>query len=178
MCYPLRMRSGCRLLLVASVCAFIAAPVPAQENTKQPIHKPTSLEFFSIENRRWRIAKYRADDGQQTDKDGLIDAWRTAEVTFLGGNVYGSPTCGAWGGTYKLSGRRMAVDADVSLLGFCPPEMWSQSLAVVKAFKGELSIEKAGDEILLLGQDGRARVRLVPIGLPLPIGFPPSGPTK
>jgi heat shock protein HslJ len=170
------MRSGCRLLVVASLCAFITAPIPAQENTEQPIHKPTSLEIFSIENHRWRIAKYRADDGQQTDKDGLIDAW--AEITFQGSSVSGSPPCGGWGGSYKLSGRRIDVDVNVILLGLCPPETWSQSLAIVKAFKGELSIEKAGDEILLRGKDGRARVRLVPIGLPLPIGFPPSGPTK
>ena len=165
------MRSGCCLLLVASLCAFITAPIPAQENTEQPIYKPTGREFFSIENRRWRIAKYRADDGQQTDKDGLIDALG-AEITFQGGGVYGSPTCGRWGGSYKLSGRRIDVDADVGLIGLCLPEAWSESLAVVKAFKGELSIEKAGDEILLRGKDRRARVRLVPIGLPL------SGPTK
>jgi len=135
-------------------------------------YKPTGLEFSPIENRRWRIAKYRADDGQQTDKDGLIDAKRTAEITFQGGGVYGSPTCGGWTGRYKLAGRRTAVDADVILNGFCPPEEWSESLAVVKAFKGELSIQKAGDEILLRGKDGRARVRLVPFGLP------PAGPTK
>ncbi len=172
MCYLLRMRSGCCLLLVSSLCVFITAPVPAQENTEQPIYKLTGFEFFSVENRRWRVAKYRADDGQQTDKDGLIDAWRTAEITFQGGGVYGSPTCGGWSGGYKLSGRRMAVDADVILFGFCPPEAWSESLAVVRAFKGELSIEKAGDEILLRGKDGRARARLAPIGLPL------SFPTK
>jgi heat shock protein HslJ len=171
MCYLLRMRSGCYLLLVASLCAFITTPIPAQENTERPIYKLAGLSFFSIENRGWRIAKYRAD-GQQTDEDGLINAWRTAKITFQGGGVYGSPTCGDWGGSYKLSGRRIDVDADVGLIGLCLPEAWSESLAVVKAFKGELSIEKAGDEILLRGKDGRARVRLVPIGLP------PSFPTK
>jgi heat shock protein HslJ len=172
MCYLLRMRSGCYLLLVASLCAFITTPVQAQENTEQPIYKLTGLKFFSLENRRWRIAKYRADDGLKTDKDGLIDAWRSAKITFQGGGVYGSPTCGNWGGSYKLSGRWIDVDASVSLIGLCLPEAWSESLAVVKAFNGELSIEKTGDEILLRGKDGRARVRLVPIGLP------PSFPTK
>ena len=172
MCYLLRMRSGCCLLLVALLCAFITAPIPAQESTEQPIYKPTGLEFFSIENRKWRIAKYRADDGQQTDKDGLIDALRTAVITFQGGGVYGSVMCGGLTGFYKLSGRRMEVDADFALIGFCPREELSESRAVVKAFKGELSIQKAGDEIFLRGKDGRARVRLVPFGLP------PSGPTK
>jgi heat shock protein HslJ len=172
MCYLLRMRSGCCLFLVASLCAFITTPVPAQESTEQPSYKPPGLEFFSIENRKWRIAKYRADDGQQTDKDGLIDALRTPAITFRGGGVYGSGLCGGLTGFYKLSGRRMEVDAGFTLIGFCPPEEWSESLAVVKAFKGELSIEKVGDEILLRGKDRRARVRLVPFGLP------PSDPTK
>jgi len=36
MCYLLRMRSGCCLLLVASLCAFITAPIPAQEKAEQP----------------------------------------------------------------------------------------------------------------------------------------------
>jgi heat shock protein HslJ len=80
--------------------------------------------------------------------------------------------CGALTGFYKLSGRRMEVDAGVPLIGLCPRDELSESRAVVNAFKGELTIQKAGDEILLLGKDGRARVRLVPIGLP------PSVPTK
>lgn len=159
------MRSGCCLLLVASLCTFITAPIPAQVSTEQPTYKPIGLEFFSIENRKWRIAEYRADDGQQTDKDGLIGAVRTAVITFQGGGVSGSVMCGALTGFYKLSGRRMEVDAGFPLIGLCPRDELSESRAVVNAFKGELTIQKAGDEILLLGKDGRARVRLVPIGL-------------
>jgi heat shock protein HslJ len=166
------MRCGCCLLLVASLFPFITAPVPAHQSTEQPIHKPTVLEFFSIENRKWRVAKYRADDGQQTDKDGLIDAVRTAVITFQSGGVTGYVMCGSLTGFYKLSGRRLEVDTGFSLFGLCPREWLSESDAVVKAFKGELTIQKAGDEILLLGKDGTARVRLVPFGLP------PSGPTK
>jgi len=36
LCYLLRMRSGCCLLLVASLCALIAAPITAQEKGEQP----------------------------------------------------------------------------------------------------------------------------------------------
>jgi len=135
---------------------------------RQPLIVLQSLPQEGIENRRWRIAKYRADVGQQGDGDGLIDARRTAEITFLNGGVYGSPTCGGWTGGYKLSGKQLTVVADVILAGFCPPEEWSQSLADVKAFKGELSIEEPDAQILLRDKDGRARVRLVPFGLPPP----------
>jgi heat shock protein HslJ len=138
---------------------------------RHPIMVLQSLRQEGIENRRWRIAKYRADTGQQTADQGLVDARSTAEITFLNGLVFGSPTCGGWTGGYKVSGKQLTVVADVILAGFCPPE-WSESLAVVKAFKGELRIEEAEDQILLRDKDGRARVRLVPFGLP------PSGPTK
>lgn len=37
MCYLLRMRNGCCLLFVASLCTFITAPIVAQERAEQPI---------------------------------------------------------------------------------------------------------------------------------------------
>jgi len=139
---------------------------------RHPIMVLQSLRQEGIENRRWRIAKYRADTGQQTADQGLVDARSTAEITFLNGLVFGSPTCGGWTGGYKVSGKQLTVVADVILAGFCPPEEGVESLAVVKAFKGELRIEEEEDQILLRDKDGRAWVRLVPFGLP------PSGPTK
>jgi heat shock protein HslJ len=139
---------------------------------RHPIMVLQSLRQEGIENRRWRIAKYRDDAGQQTDDQGVVDARGIPEITFLNGLVFGSPTCGGWTGGYKLSGKQLTVVADFILAGYCPPEEGSESLAVVKAFNGELSIEEAEDQILLRDKDGRARVRLVPFGLP------PSGPTK
>ena len=41
MCYLLRMHSGCRPLLVAALCAFITAPVGAQEKADQPMQRFT-----------------------------------------------------------------------------------------------------------------------------------------
>ena len=37
MCYLRRMRSGCCLLLVGSLCAFMTAPIAAQERAEQPM---------------------------------------------------------------------------------------------------------------------------------------------
>jgi heat shock protein HslJ len=139
---------------------------------RHPVMVLQSLHQEGIENRRWRIANYRGDGGQQPDNQRLVDARSTAEITFLNGLVFGSPTCGGWAGGYKLSGKELTVVADVILAGYCPPEEWSESLAVVKAFNGELGIDEAEDEILLRDKDGQARVRLVRFGLP------PSGPTK
>jgi heat shock protein HslJ len=139
---------------------------------RHPIMVLQSLRQEGIKNRRWRIAKYRDDAGQQTDDQRLVDARGIPEITFLNGLVFGSPTCGGWTGGYKLSGKQLTVVADFILAGYCPPEEGSGSLAVVKAFNGELSIEEAEDQVLLRDKDGRARVRLVPFGLP------PSGPTK
>ena len=139
---------------------------------RHPIMVLQSLPQEGIENRRWRIAGYRGDAGQQPENQGLVDARSTAEITFLNGLIFGSPTCGGWAGSYALSGKQLTVVADALLAGYCPPDEWAESLAVVKAFKGELSIEEAENQILLRDKDGKAWARLVPFGLR------PPGPTK
>ena len=115
-----------------------------------------------IENRRWRIAKYRGDSTQKGDEQGLINAAKTAEITFSKGRIRGSPTCGALVGTYTPSGDQLTVHADVLIAGFCPPDQLAQNLLVVDAFKGELRIEQKGEHVLLRDKDGKARLLLVP----------------
>ena len=115
-----------------------------------------------IENRRWRIAKYRGDSTQRGDEQGLIDAAKTAEITFAKGRLRGSPTCGALVGTYTLSGDQLTVQADVLIAGFCPPDQLAQNLLVVNALNGELRIEEKDDHVFLRDKNGKARVLLVP----------------
>jgi heat shock protein HslJ len=115
-----------------------------------------------IENRRWSIAKYRGDGTQKSDEQGLIDAAKTAEITFAMGRIHGSPTCGALVGTYRLSGVELTIQADFILNGFCPPEELAQNQLVLTAFKGDLRIEQKDDHILLRDTSGKARVLLVP----------------
>jgi heat shock protein HslJ len=115
-----------------------------------------------IENRRWRIAKYRGDGTQNGDGQGLIDAMKTAEITFAKGRIHGSPTCGGLVGTYKLSGIQLTIQADFVLAGFCPLEQLAQNQLVLTALKGDLRIEEKDDHILLRDTSGNARVLLVP----------------
>jgi heat shock protein HslJ len=120
------------------------------------------LESQDIENRKWRIAKYRGDGSKRGDKEGLIDSTEPAEITLLHGRVEGSPGCGAWGGTYKVSGDHLTVQAGSNLLGHCDPSEEKQDRLVVNAFKGQLRIEKQGPDVLLRDATGHARVLLVP----------------
>jgi heat shock protein HslJ len=129
---------------------------------RQAIVVLSSLQQQGIENRRWRIAKYRGDGSQHGDKEGLIDATQPAEITFLHGRVEGSPGCGAWVGTYKVSGDRVTVQAGSVLAGFCYPADFAQGRLVETAFKDELQIEKNGDHLLLRDGHGSARILLVP----------------
>ena len=81
---------------------------------------PSSLAFArtsapGIENRRWRIAKYRGDDTQKGDEQGLVNAAKTAEITFSKGRIRGSKTCGGLVGTYTLAGDRLTVQAPTHL---------------------------------------------------------------
>ena len=128
----------------------------------QPIMVLDSLPQRGIESRRWHIAKYRGEGTQKGDEEGLIEAMNTAEITFLNGRVEGSPTCGGWEGTYKLSGDQLTVHADVVLNGRCPPGMWAQSQLVVNAFRGDMRIDERDDHILLRDKNGKAHILLVP----------------
>ena len=128
---------------------------------------PSSLAFArtsapGIENRRWRIAKYRDDENQKGDKQGLIEAAKTAEITFSKGRIRGSPTCGGLVGTYTLAGDQLTIQADVVIAGFCPPDQLAQNLLVLNALKGELRIEEKSDHLLLRDKSDKARVLLVP----------------
>jgi heat shock protein HslJ len=115
-----------------------------------------------VENRRWRIAKYRGNGTQKGDEQGLIDAAKTAEITFAKGRIQGSPTCGALVGTYRLSGVQLTIQADFILNGFCPPEELVRNQLILTALKGDLRIQEKDDHILLRDASRKARVLLVP----------------
>lgn len=142
---------------------------------RQPIMVINSFPRRTIENRRWRIAKYRGDSSpsvmvlgrrlpitQQADKDGLVDAYDYAEVTFLNGHVTGSPGCGGWWGTYKLLGNQLTFDATLSLFGTCPDEDFVQNGLVESAFRAAVRIEEKGDHVLLRDKDRNVQIILVP----------------
>lgn len=115
-----------------------------------------------LENRRWRIAKYRANGSNKGNEHGLIEAAKTAEITFAKGHIQGSPTCGALGGTYEFSGDQLTVQADFILNGFCPSEQLAQNQEVLNAFKGSLRVEEKDDRIVLRDKSGQVRLLLVP----------------
>ena len=129
---------------------------------QQVIMVLNALQQEGIENRRWRIAKYRGDGSQHGDEEGLIDATEPAEITFLHGRVEGSPGCGAWEGTYRVSDDHLTVQAGWLLAGFCYPSGFAQDHLVEDAFKGALRIEEKGGHILLRDEHGNARILLVP----------------
>jgi heat shock protein HslJ len=129
---------------------------------RQPIMVINSFPLRTIENRRWRIARYHGDSAQQADHDGLIDANEYAEVTFLNGRVRGSPGCGGWWGAYKLAGNQLTFDASLSLFGFCPPEDMTQDRLVENAFRAAVRIEEKSDHVLLRDKAGNVQILLVP----------------
>lgn len=122
----------------------------------------TSLRQQGIENRRWRIVKYRGGANQHADEEGMVDATESADITFLHGRVEGSPGCGGWVGTYKVSGDYVTVNAQWELLGLCYPAGFAQDRLVENAFKGDLQIEENQDQILLRDTTHKARILLVP----------------
>jgi heat shock protein HslJ len=132
------------------------------DKDRQPIMVLGSLPQTGIENRRWRIAKYRSDSAAQRDRDGLTLATERADITFVNGDVDGSPGCGGWVGSYKLFGDQLTVQASAALAGACHARESAQSDLIVKAFKGDLRIEQGDDRILLRNKSGDAQILLLP----------------
>jgi hypothetical protein len=126
------------------------------DKDRQPLFVLNPIKSTGIENRKWRIAKYRGYDSPQADKDGLIDATEPAWVLFMQGRVNGTPGTG----TYKLSGDEFSVNAGIVYTGafiYTP-----QIEAVSKALNGDLRIEQKGNQILLRDKSGQAQILLVP----------------
>jgi len=115
-----------------------------------------------LENRRWRIAKYRINGSNKSDEQRLIDAAKTAEITFENGGIHGSPTCGALVGTHRLSGDYLTVQADLVLNGYCPSEQLAQNQQVLNALKGNFRVEEKDNHIMLRDKLAQVRVLLVP----------------
>jgi heat shock protein HslJ len=129
---------------------------------RQPIIVLKSLPKKGIENRFWWIAKYRGNDTQPVEEEGLTDAMEMAQIIFMNGQLIGSPGCGGWIKTYKLSGNHLTLQAKTGISGFCLPEYTAQGGLVEESFKGTLRIEKKGDNILLRDKNGRAQILLMP----------------
>jgi heat shock protein HslJ len=115
-----------------------------------------------IEDRKWRISKYRADNSGQPDEDGLNDAKVGAWIVFSNGRVDGSPGCGGWTGTYKVSGDELTFQAGWLIAGLCPSEDMDNDSLVQKAFESGIRIEQSSDHILLRDKSGQAQILLVP----------------
>jgi heat shock protein HslJ len=127
-----------------------------------PVMVLASFPQSGIENRRWRIAKYRSDGAGLINEGHLIEAQHDADITFLNGRLEGSPGCGAWVGKYTLSGDKLTVQAGIALAGLCGQEEWVQGQLVVNAFRDELRIEDKGQQVGLLDKNGRTKILLAP----------------
>lgn len=132
------------------------------DKDRQPLFVLNPIQSSGIENRQWRIAKYRGDGSGQADKDGLIDTTYDASIIFSNGRVEGSPGAGMWAGTYKLSGDVLTFDGGFWFEGAWSGEQIDQGYLVSKAFKGDRRIEQRDNQILLRDTNGQTQVLLVP----------------
>lgn len=133
-----------------------------EDRNQHPTIVLSAFQQEGIENRRWRIAKYRADGNDATQKGGLNEPKDPADVVFMSGRISGSPGCGGFDGTYKITGDNLTSVAYLDLAGLCYQEQFVQDGLVLAALRGDRQIEKDGGNILLRDQSGRAMLLLVP----------------
>lgn len=132
------------------------------DKDRRPIMVLKSFAKTGIENRRWRVAKYRRDGASQADIEGLIDVKSPAEITFVNGRADGSPGCGGWAGTYMLSGDRFTFKGGWFLAGRCLSVEEAQNDPADGALKRASHIEQAGSDIFLRDVSGKAQILLIP----------------
>ena len=76
--------------------------------------------------------------------------------------VIGTLGAPGWGGTYRLSGDELSVDASFVHGGAVIHEQLYQSDILSKVLKTKLRIIKRGDNVLLCDKNGNAQILLVP----------------
>jgi heat shock protein HslJ len=130
------------------------------DREQHPLIVLSPVQQDGLENRRWRIIRYRGR--KSTEKDELTDAMEPADVTFINGRVEGSPGCGAWSGTYRASGDHLTFDVGTFLSGLCSSDQLAEKYWVERDLNGATQIERDGGNILLRDRNGRAMILLVP----------------
>jgi hypothetical protein len=120
------------------------------------------LRSSGIENRRWRIAAYRPVTKTPKGESKLIDTQYRAEITFLQGEITGSPGCGGWDGSYKISGDTITIHADFVLAGLCLSGPEAQNGLLVPAINGQMRIAAEENRVVLKSLDGQTKIILLP----------------
>ncbi len=165
-----------QLLLVPYAVGEPATPKP-EPSAQQPAHPiPSSAPIPAqtvIENRQWRITKYRGDGSGQTNTEDLIDTKNNAWISFSNGHVGGSPGCGGWNGSYQLTAGELAFQAKWWVMGFCSEEDINNNSLVEKAFLAGSRIEPGDNEILLRDKNGNAQILLAPYIVGEPVSMKP-----
>ncbi len=153
---------------VLLLCTTLSARLHAQgvQDTLGGFKSPSGDLFQSpIERRRWRIIKYRGDDRQKADENGLIEVKVPSDITFRGGHINGSAGCGALVGDYKLSGGHLTIHADFLLAGLCFQDSSRQNDAVIRALTRVTQMGRKNETMLLLDVGGHVEVVLVPFAV-------------
>jgi heat shock protein HslJ len=158
-----RQYLGCLTIASAAVVySLVYAQSGMAENERYSHAMLAAAQQGGIENRHWRIAKYRGDENNSASKDELIDSKVPADVVFTKGQVHGGSGCGGWVGTYTIAGDTLISDVVAGVGGLCTSEGIRQGYWVEKALKGERRVEKDNDNIILRDKNDRAMILLVP----------------
>ena len=122
-----------------------------------------TLRSKGIENRDWRVTKYRNLKTQQSSNCQMLTPTQFTEITFVNGRLDGTLGCGGLVGSYKLSGERMTLNASSFLAGRCDGESDEQDYKALQAFKRSTRIEEQDGHIMLFDSVGEIQMQLDPL---------------
>ena len=139
------------------------------DGSDQPTLILSMLVAPGIENRRWSIESYFDGNSPKLAaqrfrsiplqiQNGVVRPW----MTLIHGQIYGTPGCGGFFGSYSLNGERLNLDFGSLLAGYCVEEALQVERGVIPALRGDRLIRQEADRILLTDTDGRVQIVLVP----------------
>jgi heat shock protein HslJ len=139
------LRTLLAVTLLAGGCTVAAPTAP-----------PTAaIALTSLEGTSWLA--------EEIDGTGMVDPVQATLIFDAGQKVAGRAACNRYFGTYRQAGDTLEIRAGGSTRMACPPAVMEQETKFLAALEAVRKARREGDRLILLDDNGRVRMRLVPI---------------
>jgi putative lipoprotein len=136
-------RTLCAVTLLAAGCAS-AGPAP-----------PARAALAPLEGTAWLA--------EDIDGGGVVDRVQSTLMFDAGQKVAGRAACNRYFGSFQQSGDAVEIKPGGATRMACPPAVMEQEDRFLAALSAVRRARREGDNLLLLDENGRVRMRLTPI---------------
>jgi heat shock protein HslJ len=136
-------RTLCAVTLLAVGCAS-AGPAP-----------PAAVALAPLEGTAWLA--------EDIDGGGVVDRVQSTLTFDAGQKVAGRAGCNRYFGSFQQSGDAVEIKPGGATRMACPPAIMEQEDRFLAALSAVRKARREGDKLVLRDENGRVRMRLIPI---------------